>query len=73
MLSRGGLSRAKRVGSESGIAPGQVQKKQAMSSPSNGQLTASMKMRRRAVEGFCRAQIEALFAAHDSSETMGVS
>jgi long-chain acyl-CoA synthetase len=39
----------------------------------DGQLTASMKMRRRAVEERYREQIEALFAAHSSSETVGVS
>ena len=37
----------------------------------DGQLTASMKMRRRAVEERYRPQIEALFAAH--SEAVGVS
>lgn len=39
----------------------------------DGQLTASMKMRRRAVEERYRAQIEALFAAQNNSETVGVS
>ena len=38
-----------------------------------GQLTASMKMRRRAVEERYREQIEALFAAHSNSETVSVS
>ena len=37
----------------------------------DGQLTASMKMRRRAIEERYREQIEALFAAH--SEAVGVS
>jgi long-chain acyl-CoA synthetase len=40
-------------------------------SVADGQLTASMKMRRRAVEERYREQIETLFAAH--SETVGVS
>jgi long-chain acyl-CoA synthetase len=39
----------------------------------DGQLTASMKMRRRAIEERYREQIEALFATQNSSETVGVS
>ena len=39
----------------------------------DGQLTASMKMRRRVIEERYRAQIEALFAAQNNSETVGVS
>ena len=39
----------------------------------DGQLTASMKMRRRVIEERYRAQIEALFAAQSNSETVGVS
>ena len=39
----------------------------------DGQLTASMKMRRRAVEERYRDQIEALFATQTNSETVGVS
>jgi long-chain acyl-CoA synthetase len=39
----------------------------------DGQLTASMKMRRRAVEERYREQIEALFATQNNSETVGVS
>ena len=39
----------------------------------DGQLTASMKMRRRAVEDRYREQIEALFATQNNSETVGVS
>ena len=39
----------------------------------DGQLTASMKMRRRAVEERYREQIEALFATQDNSETVSVS
>ena len=39
----------------------------------DGQLTASMKMRRRVIEERYRAQIEALFATQNNSETVGVS
>jgi long-chain acyl-CoA synthetase len=39
----------------------------------DGQLTASMKMRRRAVEERYREKIEALFATQDNSETVSVS
>ncbi|HYN16391.1 MAG TPA: long-chain fatty acid--CoA ligase [Terriglobales bacterium] len=39
----------------------------------DGQLTASMKMRRRMVEERYRAQIEAMFAVQNNSETVGVS
>ena len=39
----------------------------------DGQLTASMKMRRRAMEDRYREQIEALFATQNNSETVGVS
>jgi len=39
----------------------------------DGQLTASMKMRRRVIEERYRPQIEALFAAQNNSETVGVS
>jgi long-chain acyl-CoA synthetase len=39
----------------------------------DGQLTASMKMRRRVIEERYRAQIEALFAVQNNSETVGVS
>ena len=39
----------------------------------DGQLTASMKMRRRAVEERYHGQIEALFAAQGSTEKVGVS
>ncbi len=39
----------------------------------DGQLTASMKMRRRVIEERYRAQIEALFAAQSNSETVGVN
>ncbi len=39
----------------------------------DGQLTASMKMRRRVIEERYRAQIEALFATQSNSETVGVS
>ena len=38
----------------------------------DGQLTASMKMRRRVIEERYRAQIEAMFAAQSNSETVGV-
>ena len=39
----------------------------------DGQLTASMKMRRRVIEERYRPQIEALFAIQNNSETVGVS
>ncbi len=39
----------------------------------DGHLTASMKMRRRVIEERYRAQIEAMFAAQNNSETVGVS
>jgi long-chain acyl-CoA synthetase len=39
----------------------------------DGQLTASMKMRRRVIEERYRTQIEALFATQSDSETVGVS
>ena len=39
----------------------------------DGQLTASMKMRRRVIEERYRAQIEALFATQNNSEAVGVS
>ena len=39
----------------------------------DGQLTASMKMRRRVIEERYRPQIEALFTAQSNSETVGVS
>jgi long-chain acyl-CoA synthetase len=39
----------------------------------DGQLTASMKMRRRVIEERYRVQIEAMFAVQNNSETVGVS